>query len=184
MRRRLTIPILLVALVIMGALLWSQSQQPPPPPTQPFSERPLSRVFPDLAVLDIISVRLLDPDSGVSFTIARDSAGEWSVPDSDQTLRENAGSDIARTIALLPYTRTIPLDADSDLGEFGFNPNGTMFVQVLLRDGSGHTVAVGGVSPTVDGYYALVDDEETLYFLLTEAVAFLITQLRTPPLAS
>ncbi len=165
----------------MAAALAVQNRQPTPAPV-PNVTLSIVRVFPDLRVIDIISIRLLDPVTGSNFTIVRDGLGNWVSADG-RALEDNAGTTIARTIALLPSTRTVRVPDDSDLAPFGFAPNGLLFVQVLLANGTGHTVAIGTVTPTMEGHYALVDDQEEMHVLLTEAVAYLIAVLRDPPLA-
>jgi hypothetical protein len=181
MNRSRTLFILIALFLTMAAALAVQNQQPTPAP-DPTAARPVVRVFPDLAVIDIISIRLLDPVTGTDFTIVRDGLGNWVSADG-RALEENAGTMIARTIALLPSTRTVSVPDDGDLAPFGFAPNGLLFVQVLLANGAGHTVAIGTVTPTMEGHYALVDDQEEFHVLLTEAVAYLISVLRDPPLA-
>jgi hypothetical protein len=183
MQRSRTLLVLSGLFIAMAAALAVQDQllQSTPPAEAP-SAPLLARVFPDLSVLDIISIRLLDPVTSTDFTIVRDSAGSWVSADGS-ALEENAGTNIARTIALLPSTRTVRLPENGDLTPFGFAPNGLLFVQVLLTNGEGHAVAIGGVTPNMEGHYALVDDQAELHVLLTEAVAYLISVLRDPPLA-
>lgn len=181
MKRIRTLILLAGLFIALAAALVAQNQQPLPTPT-PTVGRPLTRVFPDLGVIDIISIRLLDPVSNTDFTIVRDGVGNWVSADGG-ALEDNAGTTLARTIALLPSTRTVRLPDDGDLAPFGFTPNGLLFVQVLLANGAGHTVAVGSVTTNMEGHYALVDDQAELHVLLTEAVAYLISVLRDPPLA-
>jgi len=183
MKRSRTLLLLSGLFIALAAALAAQDQllKPAPSAEATFAPR-LVRVFPDLSVLEIISIRLLDPVTGADFTIVRDEVGSWVSADGG-ALEENAGTNIARTIALLPSTRTVRPPDDGDLTSFGFTPNGLLFVQVLLINGEGHTVAIGGVTPNMEGHYALVDDRAELHVLLTEAVAYLISVLRDPPLA-
>ncbi|MDZ4763856.1 MAG: hypothetical protein SGI73_04835 [Chloroflexota bacterium] len=175
-RRRPIVPILLLVFAGLAALLYMQNQQilDTPPPTQIGT---LYRVFPDLEVLNIAALQLINPSSGLTFTLQRDGDGVWTRPDGG-ALGETMGSDIARTMALLPYTRTLDLPADGDLSVYGLAPEPFLLVQMLLLDGSTHSVAIGDPARTNEGHYALVDDQDIMYFLLPEAVAFLITQFR------
>lgn len=181
MKRSRTLILLAGLFIALAAALVVQNQQPQPSP-DPTVGRPLTRVFPDLGVIDMVSIRLLDPVSNTDFTIVRDGAGIWVSTDG-RALEENAGTTIARTIALLPSTRTVRLPDDGDLAPFGFTPHGLLLVQVLLANGESHTVAVGSVTQNMEGHYALVDDRAEMHLLLTEAVAYLISVLRDPPLA-
>jgi hypothetical protein len=178
---RRTLIALLALFAALAAGLTVQNQQLADAP--PAIERTFIRVFPDLEVLNIISVRLLDPATEASFTIQRGADGTWELLDSPGTLAENAGSNIARTIALLPYERTAALPAEADLADYGFEPTPVLLVQVVLIDGSSHGIAVGGLSASGTGFYALVDDRQEMYLLVPEAVAYLIAQLETPPVA-
>jgi hypothetical protein len=146
------------------------------------AELPLYRVYPGLAVLDIQAIRLSFPGLEKSFILSRDANGEWAAPDSTGTLDADAATNIARSVVLLTYQRTIPLGESPDLSEYGFGDYAVFAVEVLMTTGEGHALAVGGVNATRSAYYALVDDYDDIYLVDRGALDFLITQLRTPPL--
>lgn len=143
-----------------------------------------TQVFPGLAVLDIQAIRLRNPDADRALTITRAENDVWTIPNNEAgvSLDADTASTIARTIVLLHYQRTLPLPEDGDLTGYGFNPSGILFVEVLLKTGEGHIVAVGALSGQRTTYYALVDDRQEIYLLERAPVDFLITQLAHPPL--
>lgn len=143
-----------------------------------------SRVFPDMAVLDIQAVRLRDPNSEVEFLISRGEDGQWTAPNAaaDERLDTDTASNIARTVVLLYYERTLPLNDSIELETYGFNPNGNLFIEVLLNNGEGHAIAIGTLSGSRTVYYALADERQELYLLERAPIDYLITQLANPPL--
>jgi hypothetical protein len=168
------------ALVVVTALF--------PPPTAPLFPTPTGtvvvpfyRLFPDMAVLDIAAIRLRSPETERVFTIARNAEGVWQAITPSGTLAEEAGSALARTISLLPYTSVS--EAGAALSTYGFTPEGILSVEIVLVDGSGHGVAIGYRTPTATGYYALVDDDPMLYILDRAPIDYLISLLRNPPIA-
>jgi hypothetical protein len=178
---RRTLLLLLVLFIGLAALLTVQNQQLAQAPI-PTPVRTFNRLFPDLEVLDIISVRLLDPATNTTFTIQRGEDGMWQTVEQAGTLAEDAGTNIARTIALLPYERTLPL-VESELADYGFEPTPSLLIQVVLITGEAHGIIVGGLAASGTGFYGIVDNREEMYLLVPEAVAYLITQLRSPPIA-
>jgi hypothetical protein len=131
---------------------------------------------------DIQAVRLRDPRGSSSFIIARDGNGVWTAPGSSGTLNTGAAEIIAKTVALLPYMNTSPIDASTKLSDFGFNPEGQFAIEVVLLDGSGHSIAIGSLSASQVTYYALVDERAEVLFLERAPVDYLATQLNKPPL--
>jgi hypothetical protein len=184
-RRRPIIPILLIAFIALAAILWTQNQRLLNAPT-PTPIGTLFRVFPDLEVLDIGAIQIRNPFNRLSLTLQRDDAGIWTRTDG-ALLSESMGSDLARTMVLLPYTRTFDPPTGDELTAYGLSPEPLLLIQMVLRDGTTHVIAVGDAAATGEGHYALIDERAEVYFLLSEAVAFLITQLRdanrppTPP---
>lgn len=190
MNRRMLFVLLLV-FVALAAVAMLQSRTPAAPSlaalraTATAQGTPVySRVFPDVAVLDIQAIRLRDPNSDVEFLISRSADGQWTAPDAaaEERLDTDAASNIARTVVLLYYERTLPLADSANLAEYGFNPNGNLFVEVLLKNGEGHAVAIGALSGSRTVYYALVDDRQEIYLLERAPVDYLATQLAHPPL--
>jgi hypothetical protein len=136
-----------------------------------------------MTVLDIQAIRLRDPQSDKSFVISRDANGNWTAPGSEGSLDTNAASNIAKTVVLMPYKQSVALETNPDLTQYGFQPNASLLVDILLSSTSdGHVIAVGGLSPDGLEYYVLVDDKPQVFLIERGAVDYLKTQLTKPPL--
>lgn len=197
MKRRRAFPLLpalLALFVALAALALLQGRQPPPalpaaPTTtailalSPIPTGTLLRVFPELAVRDIQAIRLESAASAQPFTISRRPDGVWAAPDAAGTLDLDAASAIARTFALLPYGRSINIVPDTDLSAYGFTETPRLLFQLVLTDGSGHVIAVGGLTPDGSAYYALVDERDEIFLLERGPVDFLEGYIQSPPLA-
>jgi hypothetical protein len=142
---------------------------------------PFERVYPSMDDDDVQAVRLRAPDTDITFTISRAPDGTWMTPDHQGSLDQVVAANIARTIALLPYDRTVP--QLGDLSDYGFESEGRMALEVVMRTGETHGVLIGARAPSGSVYYALVDERPEIYLLYRNAIDFLITQLRTPPVA-
>jgi hypothetical protein len=165
--------IFLVLLAVTFAQNYVANQITPTPPIV------LLRIFPEMAVLDIQAIQLRNYDSSLSFTISRAPDGTWTAPDSQGTLNVEAASNIARSVVLLPYQRTVP--EVENLADYGFENRGILLIQVLLANGEQHVVAIGGLTPTGTSYYTLVDDRPEVYLVERGAIDFLTNYLLTPP---
>ncbi|MBK8025605.1 MAG: hypothetical protein IPK19_30490 [Chloroflexi bacterium] len=174
--------VLSLLVIFVGLAILTATQGPPAESNQSLTPvTPFFRVFPELAVLDLAAIRLRSPETNDALTVARDAQGLWQVVDREGTLAEGAGSNLARTISLLPYTsETAPVEA---LSEYGFQPEGIFSIEIVLIDSATHVVAVGYRTPTADGYYAFIDDRPEMYVLDRAAIDYLISQLREPPVA-
>jgi hypothetical protein len=139
----------------------------------------LLRIFPEMAVLDIQAVQLRTPDGLHSFLISRADDGTWTAPNLVGTLNTDAATTIAQTVVLLSYQRTIA--EPENLTEIGFNPYGIFFIQVLMLNGEEHGIAIGGLTPTQDTYYALVNERPDVYLVRREQIDYLMNYLLTPP---
>lgn len=174
--RGMLIGLALVFAALAALTFYQQSAGIGVPPTQ--EPRFLGRVFPDLAVLDMLAIRLRSPErEEAGFIIARDAEGAWVAPDGTPIDPATASS-IARTIALLPYQRTVT-PADGDLRGFGFLPRGFFAVEVALIDGGSAVVEIGDLAPSNVGYYAVANDQPQVYLLDRPAVDYLIQQYQT-----
>jgi hypothetical protein len=171
MRNRRTMLILvgLFAVLLLIALLQNGANPPPTPTSAPTETAvpalptgTLLRVFPDMAVLDIQAVRLENPNSDETFTINRDADGNWASPDDDQFDPDTA-SDIARTLVLLPYGRSINVISTTNLEDYGFNPNGQFFISIIMKNGEGHVLAIGKLSESEPIYYMLLDERDEIF---------------------
>ncbi len=140
-------------------------------------------VFSDVTLDTLQAIRLRSPETGQSLILSRSAEGEWTAPDLSGTLDATEADLIARTMVLLPFSRTLPLAADADMATYGFTPEGILSIELLLTDGGAHAVAVGFRTPTEQTYYALVDDRADLYLIERGAIDFLISRVKSPPVA-
>jgi hypothetical protein len=138
----------------------------------------------DMAVLDIVAVRVRNPQTGEGFSISRDAAGNWTAPDApDKTLDTEAARNIATAVVTLQYRDTLNITDQTSLSDFGFNANGGILsVEVLLNDQSSHVIAIGRIAPSEIGFYGLVDERAEIFLFERGAVDYLLTQLVKPPL--
>jgi hypothetical protein len=188
-RRRLFVLLGIFILLLAAAFLQSREsaqRQPTPPPLTADSTTtptlpPLLRVFPEMTVLDIQAIRIEDPNSDDAITLFRDSSDNWTSPDFEGQL-DTAASDIARTIVLLPYSRSINITSRTMLSDYGFEPNGQLFISLVMKNGEGHVLAVGALSETAPVYYALLDDRDEIFEVERGPVEFLRNFLLSPPL--
>lgn len=127
-----------------------------------------------VTVDDLAAIRLRDPETTKTFAISRDSAGNWIAPESVGTLDATAAENIAKTVVLLPYERTIEVKADTLLTDFGFIPDGIFSIEILLRDNQTHAVVIGAFTPSQESYYGLVDSKEEIFVLERRAIDFLL----------
>lgn len=148
-----------------------------PTPTPRFT-----RVFPDLAVLDIQAIQIRDLRTEETFTISRTNEGIWSAPYINETLIEGAGTGIAQTVAFLPFTQEIPITDDLDPRDYGFDPFGYVFIEILLLNGEAHVVAIGNPLQTVGEFYLRVDDRPVIYTGIRQPYDDLAGLLDNPPL--
>lgn len=175
-----TFIVLAIAAVVQNTI--GNSALPTPEQTEsPLASGTLLRVFPDLAVLDIQAVRIDDPTADQSFTIVRDANGNWTAPEVTGTLDAGAASDIARTIILLPYGRSINILPDTDLSEYGIAPDPEYLISVILQSGDAHIIAVGKIADDDPIYYAVVDERDEILEVERGAIDFLTNFLDSPP---
>lgn len=151
-----------------------------PDPTEPSTT--FTRLYTEMAVLDIQAIRLEDPNTGEKFTISRSQDGNWTAPDSRGELDLEAASNIARTVALMLYERSIPTTEETDLSQYGFGSKGRLLIQTVMNNGESHAIAIGAFTPSGNTYYAVVNDKNDVYLLERGQVDFLINYLRNPPL--
>lgn len=181
MSNRRLVPLLLGAFIILAIVVVLQNPRGNPEevmPTAEVTESPLLsgtllRVFPELTVLDIQAVRIESPAEDRSFTIARGADGEWISPDTETTLEEGSASDIARTIVLLPYGRSINIVPDTNLELYGIAPIPQYLISIVLSNGEGHIIAVGKLSEDDPIYYSLVDERDEIFEVERGAIEFL-----------
>ncbi|MEQ8677610.1 MAG: DUF4340 domain-containing protein [Aggregatilineales bacterium] len=141
----------------------------------------LLRVFPEMAVLDIQAIRLQNPASGQTLSLARDDFGNWESFEYSEALDQNLATTIARSVVLLPYTRTINLSEDTDIAQYGFD-SPQFLLSVQMVNGESHVVLVGDPLQTGPEFYALVDDREQLYVIQRSPIDYLVTFFADPPI--
>ncbi len=175
--------VLLMVFVALAALLAIDDARQTAAVTTPTPGVNAVYVFPDLTLDQIQAIRLRSPETGETFLLNRDADGSWTAPESTGTLDLTEANNIARTMILLPYGETLPLNPGDDKSIYGFTPEGVLSIEIALTDGLSHVVAVGFRTPTSVSYYALVDDRPELYLLERPAVDFLISRLKSPPVS-
>jgi hypothetical protein len=193
MKNRLALVILLglfITLAVLVALTGQPTSDPSaitatpagPTPTPEFQKGSLLRIFPDLRVLDIQAIRLEDLSTGSQLTLLRDEQGNWTAPDLNDPLDETAASNIARTLVLLPYGRSINILPETDFKDYGLAPTPHLLFQILKVDGESHVIAVGSLTETEAAYYTLVDERDEIFQVERGAADFLKNQIGTPPI--
>jgi hypothetical protein len=133
---------------------------------------------------DITAIRLRSTQSEKTFTLSRDSTGTWTAPDNPGTLDLTTADNIAKTVVLLPYEKTIEVKPDTILADFGFRPDGVFSIEILLRDNKSHAITIGDLNSSEVSYYGLADDKKLIYIMERRAIDYLWVQLRQPPVTS
>lgn len=173
--------VLLIVFVALATLVAIQNSQPS---SSPITAAGCSNcVYTDFKIDDIRAIRLRSPETGQTFVLARADDGSWTAPGSSGTLDAAEANLIARTIVVLPFNRTLPLNPGDDLTAYGFTPEGVLAVEIVLASGDSHAIAVGYPTPTGEDYYGIVDERRSLYLLQRGAPDYLIAKLKTPPVA-
>ncbi len=195
MNRR-TLFVLLIAFVVLIVVALFQTRQSSAPSSEATLD-PSARPTVDVAqvisaytfmgqtlgmnVEDVTAVRLRDPVTQKTFTLSRDSSGNWTAPDNPGTLDLTVATNIVKTVVLLPYESTIEVKPDTLLSDFGFRPDGVFSIEILLRDNKTHAVTIGDLNTTSVSYYGLVDDKKVIYIMERRAIDYLWVQLQKPP---
>ncbi len=167
------------ALLTIIALL--QSRQAALPAEETVSLSFIGREL-NMTVNDIQAIRLRDLQTNQVFIISRDSNENWIAPESEGSLDAEAASNIAKTMVLMPYERTIAVDNSTNLSQYGFSTGGTLAAEILLKNNSSHAIAVGGLTPTGLQYYTLIDELPRLFFIERGAIDYLLALVAKPPL--
>lgn len=181
-RRGLILLAGLFGLLVFIALLQGQgaSESSSVIPIPSLAANASQRIFPDWEAEEARFVSLRDPHSEIALILARDAAGVWSIPDSDQEINQELAQGIVQTIAQLPYSQALSDVQPERYPEFGLaREDIVMLVEVIRENGQAHIVAVGGLTPDDAGHYAVVDDREAVYIIgrQPDPVAFLIYYL-------
>lgn len=185
----ITLIVLLVTVAGLAVLLITQETNDSTPQTiaEPAATTAPDSilVFPDLDADFIQAIRLEDPNTGKTLTIARATEGDWQFLDRDFAPDQTVADQIALTLENLPYYDSfLP---EGDLTQYGFLPTGSlMFVQFVLFNGTEHFVIIGNpVSEEADTapgqtntFYTIVDERPEVYLVSRPAISFLIVQLQ------
>jgi len=164
--------VVLVALVLFQRLAESQTDQ------RFLADVPGDPLLTGIMRDDIQAVRIQVPGSEQSFTVARDEDGIWTAPGYSGEFEPAQGESIAVTVSLIPYYRRLQNVAENDLTSYGYTPLGSLLIQVILRDGTQHAIAIGDLSPSGDTYYAILDTQPDIYVVERRAIDFLFVQMR------
>jgi hypothetical protein len=184
--RRGLLALLVIFMVLVVAVVWQQNREiNPVNPDSDGAAAALTGVgsgresflFPEVAVLDIVTINLRNPNDDTTLTFTRSDDGTWFAADNRGVLNADAASAVARTIVLTSFEREIPLTAETPLGQYGFLPYGTLFVEFITVDGEEHIIAVGGLTNDRAYIYVIVDDRSTLYLVPRGPIDFLIQML-------
>jgi len=180
MKTNRTLIFLLMGFVVLAVIVALQNAQQNAILATPI---PLTNaVFQTFGTDDIQAVRLRSPESGESFSISRAADGTWT-SESSGTLDQTEANNIARTMVAMMFSDSFTVPEGDNLMTYGFTPEGVLSVEIVLANGESHAVAVGYRTPTEENYYAVVDDRAGLYLIDRPAVDYLISRLKSPPIA-
>jgi hypothetical protein len=179
MKGRGTLLLLVIVFAGMGGALFLQNAETdsPPQPTPTFQ-----RLFTDLAIDDLQAIELRMPTYEQPLIFVREPDGSWSAPDIIGELDQEAVSNMAATLVILPYRRTFSIDADTDLGQYGISPTPDFIVQFITFNGEQHSIAFGDPSFESLTFYTLVDDRQQVYLVERPPVDYLVTNFINPPI--
>lgn len=172
--------ILLVVFLALAGLLYLQDSGVIGEDEPPTSTPALSRVFPQLAVSDIIALQLQAGES-LTLTIARDNQGNWVAPELDAPLNQTLVQQLAASFALMPFSRTI--EETDNLEQFGFRQPPAFMISALTLDAQ-YGIIIGDFLQNGTEYYALVDERPGVYIVQRGAIDFIAGFLTDPPLAN
>ena len=185
MRNRLFVGGLLVILIALMAVAAIQSlPRPDLESTAAISNdlRDAQLVFGTFTTEDMQALRIDDPLSEIDLILERGDEGEWRLVGAPNNGYVDAvvADNIAKTVAFLPYTELVAGIFPEDYINYGLSAESVWLqIQVILKAGESYNIVLGGQVASADsGYYALVDDRETLYILDRGAVDYLNVYLR------
>lgn len=177
---------LLVLLIVFGALvviLVIQSRTPASiitqTPTPCLGENcstamPLAstKIFPDWNINDVKAVRLQNPRTNDTLTFTRSADGQWVAAESEGVLNQDIADGMVQAAIGFGYTRVLEGIAEEQWEDYGLTVNfATLFIQIILTNDETHYVIIGGVVPTGESFYGLVDDDPEIYVLAREGGA-------------
>lgn len=139
-------------------------------------------IYTDMPVRSLQAIRLHDPITDAAFTLVRNSSGNWTAPGTEGALDKTTASDIAKTVVLLPYLRSLPLESHAKLTDYGFTPMPKMLIELVLINGEQRVIAIGGLVSTNTEYYAVADNRNEVFLLQRGAVEYLYKFIKAPPI--
>ncbi len=119
-----------------------------------------------------ISLASIDTTQLTSFAIKNENLditlifdqGEWtSKNDPDRPIDQSHVGIMTNLLAKIDAVRMIKEDAD-DLGEYGLDQP-SITIQAVTEDGTNFKMFIGDAAVTGDGYYAMVNDDKTVYLV-------------------
>lgn len=177
MQKRLTWILVLVFLALLALLLWM-------PRWQEAMVKPTDTPTPSAALLfdvppgQIVGLQIVSAE-GNAFAIERDGNGVWIAPALASPIDSAV---VEESIGQFVGTEVLNELADqSDLSLYGLTYPVDYTLTILFQDGSQHILAHGDVTPTGQGYYALIDDQR-LVILSKYSLGRLLDFVSTPPL--
>lgn len=137
------------------------------------------RLFP-WRIDEIQGMRLQRPTTNKILTLQRNQENEWITSDGILLTNQDVAMAAVAAIVSIEVRQEIPDVEPSRYTEFGLSPDElNLLVQIILDDGQVHSVAIGGLSPNRDSYYAIRNEETSILVLKREqgAIDFLIKSL-------
>ncbi|MCA9882093.1 MAG: hypothetical protein H6670_18195 [Anaerolineaceae bacterium] len=127
----------------------------------------------------VFAVNIYEPVAQVGLTITKNNDNLWELVEFSGMLTQEEGDVVAGSMAYFPVLRSLGALEMNRYNEFGLGQNDlTMIVSVILIDGTEHSIAVGDITATTDGFYALVDEDPTLYVVDARPIAYFTSLLR------
>lgn len=177
MRRWLSVGLALLAVIALLGVMWLLKQEPQA--QEPVAPAPT--VQPMKALVDkqdTYPTQLTLTQGDVSATYVHDhAANTYAAKDYDARLAfdQSALTQLFASATRLVSRKTIDV-SPQDLALYGLDaPLGS--VQAQYADGSAHTVWIGKQSPLGDGYFGMIDDDPSVYLLLSYDVDSFLKQL-------
>ncbi|MFZ6027535.1 MAG: DUF4340 domain-containing protein [Chloroflexota bacterium] len=175
MQKRLTWILVLAFLALLALLLWMPRwQEALVEPTE--TPTPSAALLFDVTPEQIVGMRIVSAE-GKAFEVERDESGSWIAPgmaaiDStaiDSSIDQFVGTQVLNELA-----------EPSDLSLYGLSYPVGYVLTIRFLDGSTHILAHGDVTPTGQGYYALIDNTR-LVILSKYSLGRLLDFVDNPP---
>lgn len=167
----------LALVLIIGIAQTALQNQPELEPTPTPNE--MVTLFSGWGPKNVFAVNIYEPVAQVGLTVTRNNSGLWELVEFSGMLSQEEGDLVASTMAVFPVLRSLGTIEANRFDEYGLvQTDLTMILSVILKDGTEHSIAVGDLNATSDGFYALVDEDPTLYVVDARPIAYFTTLLR------